>query len=38
MNVCVANKGFWWGNLRERNHWEDLGRDERMILEWFFKK
>jgi hypothetical protein len=20
-----VNTGFWWGNLRERNHLEDLG-------------
>ena len=28
---------FWWGNLRERGHLEDLGVD-RIILKWFFKK
>jgi len=22
-----VNTGFWWGNLRERNHLEDLGVD-----------
>jgi len=21
--------GFWWGNVRERNHFEDLGLDRR---------
>jgi hypothetical protein len=30
--------GFWWGNLRERHHLENLGVDERMILKWIFKK
>jgi len=24
--------GFWWGNLRERFHWEDPGVDGRIIL------
>ena len=23
--------GFWWGNLRERDHLEDLGVDGRII-------
>jgi hypothetical protein len=23
--------GFWWGNLRERDHLEDQGIDERII-------
>jgi hypothetical protein len=27
-----ACTGFWWGNLRERNHWGDPGVDERIIL------
>ena len=28
--------GFWWGNLRERGHWEDRGVDGRII--WIFRK
>jgi hypothetical protein len=24
--------GFWWGNLRERDHWGDPGVDRRVIL------
>ena len=24
--------GFWWGNLRERNHWGDPDVDGRIIL------
>jgi len=30
--------GFWWGNLRERDHLEDPGVDERIILRWIFRK
>jgi hypothetical protein len=30
--------GFWWGNLREREHWGDPGVDERIILRWIFRK
>jgi len=30
--------GFWWGNLRERNHLEEPGGDGRIILRWVFRK
>ena len=30
--------GFWWGDLRERDHLEDLSIDRRIILKWIFKK
>jgi hypothetical protein len=30
--------GFWWGNLRERNHWGDGGLVGRIILRWIFRK
>jgi len=30
--------GFWWGNLRERDHLEDLGVDGRIILRRIFRK
>ena len=33
--VCT---GFYWGNLRERDHWEDLDVDGRIILRWIFGK
>jgi hypothetical protein len=30
--------GFWWGNLRERDHLEDPGLVWRIILKSTFKK
>ena len=33
-----ACTGFWWGNLRERNHLGDPGVDGRKILRWIFRK
>ena len=30
--------GFWWGNVRERDHLKDRGADGRIILEWIFTK
>jgi hypothetical protein len=30
--------GFWWGNLRERDHLGDPGVDDRIILRWIFRK
>jgi len=30
--------GFWWGNLRERCHLEELGVDRKIVLKWIFKK
>jgi len=33
-----VHTGFWWGNLRERDHMEYPGIDGRIILSRFFKK
>jgi len=30
--------GFWWENLRERDHLEDPGINGRIILRWIFRK
>jgi hypothetical protein len=32
------HKGFWWGNMRERDYLEDAGLDGRIILKWMFRK
>jgi hypothetical protein len=33
-----ACTGFWWGNLRERDHLKDCNIDGRIILRWIFRK
>jgi len=33
-----AYTGFWWGNLRGRDHLGDPGVDGRVILRWIFRK
>ena len=33
-----ACTGFWWGNLRVRDHLGDPGIDGRIILKWIFRK
>jgi hypothetical protein len=33
-----AHTGFWWGDLRTRDHLQDLGVDGRIILKRIFKK
>jgi len=33
-----VHTGFWWGNLREREHLGDPGVDGRKILRWIFRK
>ena len=33
--VCTR---FWWGNLRERDHWGDQDVGGRIILRWILRK
>jgi len=33
-----VHTGYWWGNLRERDHLEDPGVVERISLRWIFRK
>jgi hypothetical protein len=30
--------GVWWGNLKQRGHFEDKGVDGKIILRWFIRK
>jgi len=30
--------GFWWGNLRDRDHMGDTGVDGKKGLRWIFRK
>jgi len=30
--------GFWWGNVRERDHWGDPDADGRILIRWISRK
>jgi hypothetical protein len=36
--LYVEHTGFWWGNLRERDHWGDPGVEGKIILRLIFRK
>ena len=38
MGRAEVYTGVWWGNLRERDHLEEPGVDERIIVRWIFRK
>jgi hypothetical protein len=33
-----AFTGFWWGNLKKRDHLKDSGVNGKIILGWNFRK
>jgi len=38
LGIAEVYTGFWWGNLREREHFEDPDVDGRIILKCIFRK
>jgi len=32
--IVEVHAGIWWGNVKVRNHLEDLGIDGKLILKW----
>jgi hypothetical protein len=38
MRKREVHTGFWWGDVKEGDHFGDPGIDGRIILKWIFKK
>ena len=38
VSTAAVYTGFWWRNLRDRNHLGDPGEDGRIIFRWIFRK
>jgi len=38
LEIGEVHTEFWWDNLRERDHLEDLDLDGRVIFKWIFRK
>jgi hypothetical protein len=38
MGRVEVQTGFWWGDLKGEDHFEDPGIDWRIILRWIFRK
>jgi hypothetical protein len=36
--IREVHREIWWGNLRQRNNFEDVSADGWIILKWIFKK
>jgi hypothetical protein len=38
MGKITMHTGLWWESQKERDHYEDLGVNERIILKWISEK
>jgi len=38
MGERISYTGFWWRNIKERDHMEDPVLDGRIILRWLFRR
>jgi hypothetical protein len=38
MGPRELHTGFWWGDVREGDHFGDTGVDGRIIIKWIFTK
>jgi hypothetical protein len=36
--IFTYHQSIWWGNLQERDHFEDPVLDGRIILRWILRK